>query len=293
MYKLLIIIFVAICTFAEAQSTSTYTEVPFVLSQTGQIIVEAKINDSERPAFFYLETNGRNTLRKDQPQVLDYYNLAIDRGVTDIRKLTIGDLNFAFERFKVKSSLHQRGNIAFPDPILGTIGMELFQNKVIRIDFKNNKFIIAQSLDQFEFSDSTLRVGFRNSFVNKGVYLNIETRQFGENQIAIDTRSPLGVHLYYGDLSLNNKIRFKESFSTINFKLNGEDELPFLYYDPKVVYIEDDLQITNQGAWFSDYLPNCIGNAFLMNFIVTVDFKKNFIYFDPINQEGYNSLSSL
>lgn len=293
MHKILIVSLILSYTLTKAQNASFYTEIPFVISNTGQIIIETKINNYQRPAFFFLETNGSNILRADQPELLISYNIIDANNKVNIQSLELGNLNIPSATFRIKSSLHKRGEYAFPKHILGTLGMKNFNKKIIRLDFKNKKFIIAENLNQFEFSDSAIGIGFRNSFINYGIHFNIETRQFGKNEIAVDTRSPLGIHFFYNDLSANNKNWFKDLFTISLFPLNGRDPLPFRTYKSIDIFVEDDFQITDQTVFFSDYLPNCIGNDFLGNYIVTIDYKKNIIYFDPINQEGYDALSSL
>lgn len=290
---LIVTLFLSLSFQVFSQNTETKTEIPFILSQTGQVIIEVKINDIDRPAYFYLETNGKNSLRSDQPGILNILNINSESMNTNIKTLRIGELIFQDEKFRIRSALEKRGKIAFPEPILGTIGPEMFKNKVIQLDFQHNKLIVANDKNAYDLSDSLFQTAFRNSLINHGVNLKFETNQFGVTELAIDTRSQLGIHLFYSDLSLHTKTKYKESFKWMDIPLDGKNKKTFAYYEPGDVYIEDAIIIKKQPVWFSDYMPNSIGNAFLMHFIVTIDFNENIIYFKPFTETGVETLSYL
>lgn len=279
-----------ITTISSAQN-KTYTEIPFILSQTGQILVQASINNHSSTTYFFIEVSGKNMLRSDQPAILEKYNLDTTNRMILVDEIKIGDFVVKDTKFRKRSRLQKRGEYSFPPPVFGTLGPSFFKDKTIQFDFKTMKLRIADSVDPLSIPEDVFKIMYRSSFQNKSISLNIETRQFGDKDLIISTRSPLGVHLFYSELSPGQRSKYTDVMKRYKFRLNGEDELIFAAYDVDEIYVEHELIFNNQEIWFSDYLQNSIGINFLKNYVFTIDYKKQMLYFEPINDAGRNAIS--
>jgi hypothetical protein len=271
-----------------SQSEKQVFETPFIVSQTGQIIIQAQINNSSRDVYFYYETDGSHKIRKDQNHILSDLDVSVDEGNTLIEKLSIGGKDFYDVKFSFSSNLLKRGKLAFPPVILGTIGNRLFDGMVVQIDYKNYMFRIAPTHKLLNISDDAVKIPFRSSFATKAIALEVESRLWGTKELIIDTRSPVGIHYFFSDLNYNQRTKYGDSMKKVDFKLDGENPLLFGLYNDFELFIEDYWVLKNETIWFSDYLPNSIGNGFLQHFIVTVDFRNNMLYFEPIDKAVKN-----
>ncbi|MFB6340746.1 hypothetical protein ACE1ET_03440 [Saccharicrinis sp. FJH62] len=278
---------------SSAENNPLVSIVPFTISQNGQIIIKACLNNKEFPARFCVETNGKNLLRSDKEDRLNYYNLHSDLEVTNIDTLVIGSCHFFNCSFRIANRLEKRGEFAFPDSILGTIGPELFKDKILQIDYAQKVIKISTSLDALNIPDSAFKIEFRDDRKSAGINLELQTKDFGSYDIAVDTRSPLGIHLFYSDLPSSQRKKHKDNFKHCAVKLDGVHNKTFVYYEPEIMSLNKLIQINNQPVWFSDFIPNSIGNAFLNQFRITLDFKEHLLYLEPITYKGKQMLSPL
>lgn len=287
--------FFALLTFekSNAQSDSSYTELPFKISQTGQIIIEVRINDKLPKALFYLETNGKNYIRSDQPENLELYGLNQDKQKTTIDSIQLGDFTYKKTNFHIHSSLEERGNIAFPSSIFGTINLSLFKKQVIQLNFSTKVLKITNHIEDVNISNNAKQLPFKCSLTNSAVSFGIDSKELGKRDIAIDTRSPLGIHFFYSDLTLLQRKKHKNSFKKRSYKLDGETPLNFAYTESYDLLSDNNLAINKQEILFSNYIPNSIGNGFLKHFIVTINFINNTLFFDPISSEGKTFFKTL
>ena len=284
------LVFIQLCS---AESDTIVSIVPFSVGQNGQIIIRACVNNNNLPAKFYIETNGKNLLRSDHPDQLEAYSIKTGDEATEIDSLKIGSCLINNCTFRIANKLEKRGDYAFPDSILGTLGPELFDHKILHIDYNLKVIKIANTINALNVEDSTYKLYFKNDRKTTGINLELQTADFGSHEVAIDTRSPLGIHLYYSDLSSSLRKKHKQSFKYCAVKLDGISNKTFLYFEPEKMSLDKIIQINKQPVWFSDFVPNSIGNAFLNQFRVTIDFKKHILYLEPSTQEGKLMLSPL
>ena len=289
-YSIALILVLVWCgfTLSYSQPEREVFETQFIISQTGQIIIPVQINDSENTVYFYYESDGSLKLRNDRENILSELDVSVEKNNTIIEKVSIGGKVFYDVKFSIASNLVKRGRTAFPPVILGTIGNRLFDGMVVQIDFKNYMFRIAPTVKLLEVSDEAVKIPFRSSFATKSIALEVESRLWGTKELVIDTRSPVGIHYFFSDLNYNQRVKYGDSMKKVDFKLDGENPLLFgLYNDPEL-FIEDYWVLKNETIWFSDYLANSIGNGFLQHFIVTIDFRNNMLYFEPIDKSVKN-----
>ncbi len=293
MNKLISLLTALFCIFNSNVSSQdkNYTEVPFILSQTGQLLVEARVGNHTTPTYFLIEVSGKNLLRSDQPAVLEKYGLDTMSQSYVLNDIKIGDFSIKKTRFGKSNKLHKRGEISFPPPVIGTLGPTFFKKLAIQFDFKIMKLRIADSVDKLPIPKDAYRVMYRSSFINKSVALNLDTRRFGEREFIVSTRSPLGIHLFQSQLSPGLLSQYSNEIIPYKFSLNGEEDFLFSAYETPEIFVEHELILKNQEIWLSDYMENSIGLGFLMNFVFTIDYKNQMLYFEPSNEAGKNSMS--
>ena len=278
---------------SSAENDPEVSIVPFTVSKNGQIIITACINNTDLPARFYIETNGRNLLRSDQPDQLKYFCINTGDENTEIDSLAIGICHFLNCSFRIANRLENRGEYAFPDSVLGTLGPELFEDKILQIDYAQKVIRISTLLSALNIPDSAFRVEFKEDRKTAGINLELQTSDFGSHDVAVDTRSPLGIHLYYSDLSASQRKKNDDKFKHSAVKLDGYNNKTFVYYEQEIMSLDKIIQINNQPVWFSDFVPNSIGNAFLNQFRITIDFKEHMLYLEPITDKGIHMISPL
>lgn len=266
-------------------------EVPFIISQTGQILVQAQINNHSNPTYFYIETSGQNMMRSDQNHILKKYGLDTLSGSFYIKEIRLGNMVFEAPKFKRRKRTENRGEYAFPPMVIGTLGPSFFKSYAVQFDFEKMILRLTKDVAHLAIPESAYSVMYRSSFRDLSISLEIDTRKFGEKSVYVSTRSPLGFHFYYSELSIAQKSKYLDLMKAYSFKLNGEDALTFRAYELDEIFIENELIVKDQEVWFSDNISNSIGVNFLKNYIFTIDFPNRELYFEPINAEGEASMS--
>ena len=261
------------------------TEVPLLVTQNVQLAVSAYINDSEKPVLLLLETYGKNSLRSDRKDLLMSMGINQENPIQRIKKIRIGDHVFKNESFTIHRAVQNRGTYQMPPTVLGTIGPAMMNPYVWQIDFKEMKLRITDDIKNFHIPDSVPRTKFRSSFINPACNLMIYTSAFGDMELGLDTSSPLGFVINMGKLTISQKSFYLMGFDKKVYSLDGENNTLFYTRNVDAINIEKDMLIKNQTLWFSLSEASTIGNMFLQNFIVTIDFRKNVLYLNPISQE--------
>ena len=268
-------------------------EIPFVLLPTGQIIVELTFPNPIGKQLMLFETTGRNAFRKDQTVRLQ--SLGIDtlassvnwkKFKTDEEGIRIGDYSFGLPKFRLKRRLSKVGDIAFPAPVLGTIGASFFKKHVVQIDYEAAKLRIAKSIDAFAIPKTAPSIVYRSSFRDASPMLYVHTVEFGEQALYVNTGLPVGICFNWSLVSDELRQRYIDHMNNYELKLDGKERSLVLGYEVAKVYVETNWELAKQEVAFSNDVVPCIGNGFLKHFLVTFDFNRKKLYLEPKSEEA-------
>ncbi len=261
--------------------------IPFTQLPTGQLVIEAKISGLEDPQLFILETGGNNLFRKDMNYRLQALGIDTTYRKIKFKSITIG--NTTFERattFTYRSKLQKRSAYAFPPPVLGTIGPEMFSKKCMQIDYQNKEIRLADNIDELHIPDNTPKAPFTQSFINQNPVIEIEPQEFGRQQIAIEVSAPMGITLSWDQVTTEARTRYYQDFKTMEVWLDDQTQITLAEKISLMTFFDNVLVGYNVPITFTDdYMP-LIGNQFLQKFLTTIDFNKGLLYLDPITEES-------
>lgn len=285
MKKAFFFVFIFLSGFLLKAENGRVTEIPFIMMPTGQMIVKVTFSPPIGEQYMLFETTGVNAIRKDQKERID--NLGIDTTSSSVKipTTTIGDFEFGVTKFRLKKYLASRGDIAFPLPVLGTLGPSFFKKKVVQIDYKNSKFRIADKVEDLKVPDAIPSIIFRSSFRNPSPTLEVHTLEFGNQMLYVNTGLPVGFCFDWASVVSSRRKRFIDHMEKYRLNLFGKDGVPVLGYKVGNIFVETEWEIRGHEIAFSERLYPSIGNEFLKHFVVTFDFPKSKLYLEPNGPE--------
>lgn len=172
----------------------------------------------------------------------------------------------------------------------GLIGNSFFRNNVVMIDYKQQKIEVFKEKSQLKLNNFFSFPIKKN--IKKEIIINlkllIDDNDF-EGEYLIDTGSPQFI-------TFTNKFSLIKNLDTIlnkkfyfsnNYGIGGRSEgysfskKRISLYDVKIYDPVFDFSVDNSGSLNSNDYVGIIGNRFLENFIVVIDYKNNILYLKP------------
>lgn len=240
------------------------SEIPFIISAKGQILVQAHLNHNAEPKILILSTIKRSTIRKDKRP--DLFKAKID---TSSIKCQLNSILFpgGFELTDIKldwNYLTNREHNYYGNHIYGTIGPSILKNYICQFNFKTMRLKITKDIKQLNISDNALSTYFTSSFLNAYPTVEIYCDYLGKHEVSIDINSLSSINIpidnFQGAIDIKKqKILFKE------------------------VYI-NDLKFDNITMSLSNSEPAVVGLRFLKDYIVTIDFTDKNLFLELNNQ---------
>ncbi|MGQ1784643.1 MULTISPECIES: hypothetical protein [unclassified Saccharicrinis] len=268
---------------------SKVLEIPFVQLPTGQLVVKVELSGIENEQLFIIETSGCHCLRGDMMYRLNDLGMDTAKKFHNFNMLKIGDfLIHNKKKIVVNKSIGKRGEHAFPEPVLGTLGPQIFKNKIVQINYDEKVIKVADDLHEFKIPENTPSVHFTQSFMNKIPSVDVKDDFGGVNETVIEISSPVFISRYEANYSDARHLRYRreKGIKPQKISLDGKDIIEILAVEEDQVYINHDIPIYNPVLYISSGLQSMIGNSFLKHFRSTFDFKKKVLYLDPIDEEG-------
>ncbi len=282
-YTCLILLVAGSIAHAQQAKSNTYTEVPMIITQTGNIAVQAKINGT-RTEYLLVETAGRSFLRTDYPERLDAMNINKETKYPKIN-IQIGNYSIAGAKFSLNKSLDEKAGEMLPETIMGTLGPNGFSKGIWQFDFKAKKIRITKNLSDLDIPANTPKTRFRTSFANRACNVIIHDKNFGEQELILDTHSSLGFHINRSFIPTRIWGGYADGMDKAVITYDGYHATEVYSRDFTDLTVENDMLIKAGKFYFSKVLSNSIGLGFLKDFVVTVDYIHNVLYLEPIDSE--------
>ena len=281
----------------EVESNNFKEIIPFELFDN-RILVNAKINDSEREYKFILDTYSPCLIS-------DSLATSLDLDILDLSK----ELGKQFEHtmMKPKFPLYKSislGNLRFKNigaimmsdnsnnPFLdviesGIIGANLLKLCILQINFLNKNLILTDQLEKLNNIQDAITIPFKPQSFQKSPNIQILLNGTDTLEIQFDTGS--SKFLSFSDPSLDKLIDSGECIALHQKRKNAFGSIIDTAYFTKIkslklgskIYYDLPVQVvkTERGAKGA---KGSMGIKFLNNFIVTIDWINNNIYLSPI-----------
>nr|WP_319400100.1 hypothetical protein [uncultured Carboxylicivirga sp.] len=267
------------------------TEIPYTQLPTGQLVIELYLDNIESPQLFIVETSGGNFIRNDINFRLNTLGIDTLKSNYTFNKVNIGGREFKKINFKSKLTLGKRSKFAFPDAIIGTVGPELFKDRIVQFDFNKQIIKIADSKTDLNLSETTPIVHFSNSFINKMPVFDIKPINHERQLVDIEVSIPLGINLAWIGEAQRLKYTNLTDMTPYRIKLDDIQTIDVFEMTIKELYFENSIVFYNVPISYCNEIRPIIGYQFLRNYITTFDFKNNLLYLQPNTLIGTNWLS--
>lgn len=172
----------------------------------------------------------------------------------------------------------------------GLIGNSFFSNNVVMIDYKQQKIEVFKEKSQLElnsFFSFPIKKNLKKEMI-VNLKLVIDDNDF-EGEYLIDTGSPQLITFTNKFSLLKNldTISNKKFYFSNNYGIGGRSE--GYSFSKKMIILNDvkiynpvfDFSVDNSGSLNSNDYEGIIGNRFLENFIVVIDYKNDVLYLKP------------
>ncbi|MCK8524248.1 aspartyl protease family protein [Aquimarina sp. D1M17] len=269
------------------EAAPEYTSIPFKYSTSGHILIDAKIDDSQKKYSFILDTGASNHIFTNFPS--EKIGSSIGRKISkDVNgKTTFPKIhsiaNLEFGGIQLKKIAFSKANIKFPcsENIYGIIGKNIMHHFAWQFDFQNKVIHIAKEAKFLpNTNEESIKIKIETNIYSHHIYLPIQIGKSVKTDIVLDTG-------FNGPLILNPKI-IDQLYEIKKIDILGEASKGIGGQSNSKQYLVniDSLSIgkkhqlllntitakTNKDSSFK-----AIGLGVLKNFLVTIDWKNKML----------------
>jgi hypothetical protein len=272
--------------------------------RAGLPIVKAEING--KTGYFLLDTGASNILDKSfvaemnlktkaQINVNDSGgNSVLSQPMVNLDNIKIGKVNFkdiGTIIMDLKSSAIFRC-VDFD----GIIGSNLMRQAYWKIDYQNKKIEFTDNLKNFEISEDYRAIPFVNNFQSIP-RVDIKIDSLTIKNVTFDTGSNGKIAVLTGYLKALKKNKsiseFQDTFSVGSgtYGIGGSSKADSTFY-AKIKHVQlGEILLEDKIIQFRNE-SNVIGNDFLSNYDVILDWTSKTIYLKKLNEYNYNTLET-
>ena len=194
----------------------------------------------------------------------------------EINSIALGDNSTSLSSVAVIDMSKQK----VPDNTAGILGSDYLRNFIITISYRDKKLIFEDENSLSSLLKSGIKIPIKFSDSNSNVpYLNVTINDTVSNSYLFDTGVPL-THLTYTDFQA---IGLSKDMKTVKKTTNHILGSTFEEYVTNIssFALHDSLKIENiETAASYEGCPGLIGNNFISNYIVTLNYKEKYILFN-------------
>ena len=259
--------------------TNDVLEFPFMYSPKGYVYVNLNINDKGN-AYFLFDVSGNNFIRSDQSYRLS--QLGIDTIGLNVK---IGKLEVAgFEKFNLtfnKSDYKKKlGNDVIPSSVIGGLGYKFLKGYVWQINYKTRTIKMSKSTTNLDFSRETKKMIFLPGLFDKSVSIEADINSQTYNFVVstgwpLSFSAPSDIYKNFSNLESVDKVIFPT--------FRGEQNTSIERIEVNNVNLGEVMDLGTTEVYVDMFFGYVIGNKFLENYIVTVDWDNFDLYLDPNN----------
>lgn len=172
----------------------------------------------------------------------------------------------------------------------GVFGNNLIKNAIWKINYDTKKIYITNNIEKFNITDNMTKISF-NTKKGYTPKINIKINGKKRKNIMFDTGSNGGVNIPIEEYSSKKFTKSVEYFGSSKTALYGRAKI-----NKSIISRVDNIKIgkiimENQFVFFNKTTP-LIGNEFLSNFDVIIDYNKNTIYLEKKRENKNTQLNN-
>lgn len=267
------------------------TEIPFTI-YNDLIIMSAKIENKEYN--FMLDSGAPNVITPEVQEELELRNKLVIE-VEDSQDNSKDTKFVLLNEVDVNGLMFQKTAAAVIDlnkikvlscmNLDGLLGANLMRHAIWEIDYEEEKLTIADQLDDFDIPEGTPKVEFYKRFQGTPAFaLNIDGVVVPNCKIDLGYNGFLKLEgMYYDSLVARDVIEEPHySYGLSGHGVFGSSGHDTIHYHRADSIKIGSLNVRNSIVSFESKESSLLGNKFLKNFRVIIDFKGEQLYFIPV-----------
>jgi hypothetical protein len=281
---MVIILFVSISA-CQKQNINNTVDFKYV---SGVLIVNGKVGESIH-GMFQIDTGANNSfIRKIIADKLNIIPSGKVKGpgpggktleipTAKVKSISIGNHSTSLSSCAIIDMKNQQ----VPETFLGLIGSDFLKNFVVTIDYKKKVLVFEDnpSLNARLISGIKIPIKFNITAPNLP-YLSAVVNDSIKDEYLFDTGVPI-THLSYTDFQALGLTNDMQNMETKSKNILGS-KFESYYTNIASFALNDSLRIENLKIGTYENCNGLIGNNFLSNFIITLNYKGKYILFNKI-----------
>lgn len=269
--------------------------IPFRYSNSGHILIDVKINNSDRAYPFILDSGAGSYVFKNftKEHPLEGNGFAFSMGATG---------NIFFSRIRKVQSL-QIGTTTFNelnveesdlnwdcmDNVYGLIGPNVMRHLVWNIDFQKKIIVLSENIDDKHQNGQAIEIPVHESEFSH--YLKVDLK-FRYNRISKNVRIDFGNS---GTLSLGENLLIEDGLNFkkkkilgvaskgLGYATNNKSSDGSYYLVDSLIFNQSDYSVSNIPVNASPSSSNFLGLGFFKKYKVTISWKDKVVILSPID----------
>jgi len=283
--SIIIIILFAFLSNCHKQDKKKKFDFEFV---SGVILVNGTVGNSIE-GIFQLDTGANNSfIRK---KIADRLNIipsgkaegpgpggkTFEVPTAEVKSISIGDYSTTLSSCAIMDIKNQK----VPETFLGLIGSDFLKNYIVTIDYKEKLLVFEdnQSLDARLFSSIKIPIKFNKNAPNIP-YISVTINDSINGEYIFDTGVPI-TYLTYSDFQAIGLMKDMQNIQKKSKNILGSKFETF-YTNISSFALNDSLKIMNFKIGTFENCNGLIGNNFISNFIITLNYKEKYILFKRV-----------
>lgn len=281
----------------QLQESFRHDTIPFRYSYSGHILVDVKINNSNRAYPFILDSGAGSYVFKNftKEHPLEGNGFAFSMGaignmffsrIRKVQSLQIGTATF--NELNVKES---ELNWNCMDNVYGLIGANVMRHLVWNIDFQKKIIVLSRNLSDKLQNAQAIKIPVKES--EFGHYLSVDLK-FRHKGISKNVRVDLG---NAGTLSLGEKLLIEDGLNFkkkkilgigsegLGYAINNKSSDNSFYLVDSLIFKNSDYFVNNVPIKASPSSFNFLGLGFFQKYIVTISWKDKFVILLPSSND--------
>ena len=265
--------------------------IPFTYSNSGHIIIDVKVQGSEKPYPFILDSGAPSFIFTNHLKEFDLTSngWALGKGSTGnwtfnrikrVESLSLG--KFDFENLNVES---QAFRSSCSDEIYGFLGIGIMKHLVWQIDFKKSIILVSKRLEDLDFSENKIEIPLTEG--KYGHHLNVSLRmrntKFKKSALVdLGSNTTLSLkedHILEESLALESKIIYGIGSEGLGGTSSESSEK--IYLLDTLYFSYSNLTSINIPIHTSPKGLNMLGLDFFKNYITTISWTDKKLILEP------------
>lgn len=269
--------------------------IPFRYSNSGHILIDVKVNNSDRAYPFILDSGANSYVFKNftKEHPLEGNGFAFSIGATDnmffsrIRK--VQSLQIGRTIFKALNVAESALHWDCMDDVYGLIGANTMRHLVWNIDFQKKIIVLSENIDNSHQNGQAIEIPVTES--KFGHFLNVDLK-FRHNRISKKVKIDFGNS---GTLSIRENLLIEDGLNFekkkilgvaskgLGYAMNNKNFDGSYYLVDSLIFNQSDYSVSNIPVNASPSSFNFLGLGFFKKYNVTISWKDKMVILSPID----------